>query len=206
MTVGGMAGVLPDVSRETTERLEHYANLVRKWSPKINLVSRTTLADLENRHIADSAQIFACAPTARRWADLGSGAGFPGLVCAILALERSPDTTFTLVESDLRKATFLRTVIRETGLTATVVSERAECTEPLAADVVSARALADLATLLSYAARHMASGGTALFPKGATWEKEVADAQAAWSFSMTRHKSGTHPDAVILQIGDVAHV
>ncbi|SFD63584.1 16S rRNA (guanine(527)-N(7))-methyltransferase RsmG [Roseivivax sediminis] len=196
----------PVVSRETSERLAIYAKLVRKWSPRINLVARSTLPVLESRHIADSAQLFALAPAAASWADLGTGAGFPGLVCAILAAEDRPATTFTLVESDQRKSAFLRTAIRETGLSVSVVTERAESLAPLASSVLSARALADLSTLLDLTERHLAPSGTALFPKGATWEKEVAEARARWSFSVTAHTSETHPDAVILQIGDVAHV
>ncbi len=194
------------VSRETTERFAALAALVRKWSPKINLVSRSTLDALEDRHIADSAQLFDLAPPARSWADLGSGAGFPGLVCAILAAERSPGTAFTFVESDTRKATFLRTALRELGLAAEVKAARIEALDPLGADVVSARALAELPALLGHVHRHMAPTGTALLPKGAAWEKEVTEARETWSFSLSRHTSVTHPDAVILQIGDVFHV
>ena len=194
------------VSRETEERLELLAALVRRWNPHINLVSRTSLETLETRHIADSAQVYALAPTAAHWVDLGSGAGFPGLVCASYAAEHSPETRFTLVESDTRKATFLRSAIRELDLSAKVETKRIEALSPQNADVISARALADLPKLLGYALRHMAKGGIALFPKGETWEKEVSDARVQWSFTMKRHTSVTHPDAVILQIGDVAHV
>ena len=94
-----------DVSRETSDRLATLAGLVRKWSPKINLISRSTLDHLEERHIADSAQIYDLAPAGcRTWVDLGAGAGFPGLVLAALAAERQPDLRMTLVESDQRKA------------------------------------------------------------------------------------------------------
>ncbi|WP_425280279.1 16S rRNA (guanine(527)-N(7))-methyltransferase RsmG [Roseivivax halodurans] len=194
------------VSRETEERLELLAALVRRWNPHINLVSRKSLDILEERHIADSAQVHSLAPARNHWVDLGSGAGFPGLVCAIIAAETSPETRFTLIEADTRKATFLRTAIRELGLSAKVEAKRIEALPPQKADILSARALTDLTGLLGYADHHMEKGGTALFPKGENWEKEVADARAQWSFSMEAHTSVTHPHSVILQIGDVVHV
>jgi 16S rRNA (guanine527-N7)-methyltransferase len=196
---------LADVSRETTERLRIYAALIEKWTPRINLVSRASLPHLQSRHFEDSAQLLALAPhPVAHWADLGSGGGFPGLVIAILAAGTASPARVTLVESDARKSAFLRTVIRETGLAATVVTERIETTAPLAADIVSARALADLATLLGFAERHLAPGGTALFPKGATWRDELAAAQSKWQFASRVDKSRTGPDAVILRITGVS--
>ena len=117
---------LDGVSRETLARLEAYAALVAKWNPKINLVSRKSLEDLWSRHILDSAQVFALAgPAPRgRWADLGSGGGFPGAVVAILAAGIGADLRVTLVESDQRKAAFLRTVSRETAVPFEVLSDR----------------------------------------------------------------------------------
>ncbi len=196
-----------DVSRETSERLEIYAQLLRKWNPRINLVSRNTLDDLETRHIADSMQIFDLAPQGwKHWADLGSGGGFPGLVIAILAAEFSPVAQVTLVESDQRKCAFLRTVIRETGAPATVVAGRIEATAPLSADILSARALADLDTLLGFAERHLCEGGAALFPKGANWKKEVDNARVQWRFDCEARTSKTEPSAVILKIGGITRV
>lgn len=196
-----------DVSRETLERLERYVALLEKWNPRINLVARSTLSQLWDRHFVDSAQIYAYAPeNARHWVDLGSGGGFPGLVVAILAMELNPDLQVTLVESDTRKATFLRSVIREVGCNAKVIDKRIEAIAPLAADVLSARALADLDMLLGFAELHLGAGGIALFPKGATWEKELEKARQSWRFSHERFTSMTEDAAVILRIGDIEHV
>lgn len=197
--------ILQDVSRETSERLSLYAALVEKWTPHINLVSQGSLPHLQGRHFEDSAQLYALAPhPVAHWADLGSGGGFPGLVIAILGAETGSPARVTLVESDARKSAFLRTVIRETGIAATVLTERIEARAPLAAEVISARALADLATLLGFADHHLAPGGTALFPKGATWQNELAAAQSKWQFDLRVDKSRTDPDAVILRITGVS--
>lgn len=196
---------LQDVSRETKERLSHYAALLEKWNPRINLVSRASLSDLATRHFEDSAQLhdLAAHPVAH-WADIGSGGGFPGLVIAILARETGSPAHMTLVESDARKSAFLRTVIRQTDIAATVRTARIEETEPLGADILSARALADLPTLLGFANRHLGPGGTALFPKGATWQQELSDAQSKWQFSHSVDKSRTDPAAVILRVTGVS--
>lgn len=196
-----------NVSRETTERLEVYSELLRKWNRRINLVARSTLVDLWARHIVDSAQAFQLAPhPVDHWVDLGSGAGFPGLVVAIMAREAGSPARVTLVESDARKCAFLRTVIRDTGVTAIVLNKRIENVAPLAADVLSARALADLATLLGFAERHLAPSGTALFHKGASWKKELAEAQDKWKFDQRVAKSETEEGSVILSIAGVARV
>ncbi|GGH55362.1 16S rRNA (guanine(527)-N(7))-methyltransferase RsmG [Frigidibacter albus] len=196
-----------NVSRETSERLATYAELLVKWNPAINLVSKSSLADLQTRHFADSAQLLAlCPPDARRWADLGSGGGFPGLVIAILAAESMPDLAVTLVESDGRKAAFLSAVVRETGLRTSVVADRIESLPPLAADVLSARALAPLSQLLAFAEQHLAPNGRALFPKGATHRSEVAESLADWRFDLREHPSKTDPQAVILEIEGVSRV
>ncbi len=196
-----------DVSRETLQRLKTYEALLKKWNPAINLVSPNTLKDAWDRHFIDSAQIFDLAPeNARHWADLGSGGGFPGMVIAILAAEKAPDMRVTLVESDQRKATFLRTVARETGVAATVIAKRIEDVPPLQADVVSARALASLAQLLGFAERHLCPDGIALFPKGAAHDRELAEARESWHFEVQETRSQTDPDAVIFSIGGLARV
>lgn len=193
------------VSRETLERLEAYAAILEKWSPRINLVSRATLEDLWTRHFLDSAQLLELAPAeARTWCDLGSGGGFPGLVVAILAAERMPDLAVTLIESDTRKAVFLRTVLRETGAQATVLDRRIEAAPAQAADIVSARALAPLPALLGLAHRHMAVGGIGLFPKGARHAEELRDALELWRFRCETHPSQTDPDAVLLRISELS--
>lgn len=192
------------VSRETVERLEIYASLIEKWNPRINLVSKSSLKQIWTRHIIDSIQVFRSAPTFGHWVDLGSGGGFPGLVAGILAKEEAPGLRLTLVESDKRKSVFLRTVIREAGLDARVISDRIEIIDPLSADVLSARALADLGTLLFFVERHMRSNGIALFPKGATWQKEVVEARRQWQFAIQPITSLTEPGAAILKISEVS--
>lgn len=197
--------IAQNVSRETLQRLDSYAALLKKWNPAINLVAGSTLGDLWSRHMLDSAQLVDLAPeSARIWTDLGSGGGFPGLVVAILAAEKRPALEVALIESDLRKATFLRTVARETGLTVRVIPSRIEEAAPMGADVVSARALASLEKLLPLAERHLASGGIALFQKGATHRAEVAEALARWRFTVHNHASQTDPQAVVLRIGEIA--
>ncbi|MGB7319473.1 MAG: 16S rRNA (guanine(527)-N(7))-methyltransferase RsmG [Planktotalea sp.] len=194
------------VSRETMDRLTIYAELLEKWNPKINLVSRTTLSDLWTRHIVDSAQLFVLAPDGvTQWVDLGSGGGFPGLVIAILAQEFRPDLNVTLVESDQRKCAFLRTVSRETNCNTTVIAKRIEEIDPLSAEVLSARALADLTALLGFADRHLSESGICLFPKGLTWEKEVEAARSLWKFDAEAINSETQEDTVILRINEIEH-
>lgn len=196
-----------DVSRETSERLETYAALLGRWNERINLVSRTSLAQLWSRHILDSAQLFALAGAQlQNWADLGSGGGFPGLVVAILAAESAPGLRMTLVESDGRKAAFLATAVRELGLSVAVRQERIEARAPLGAQILSARALAPLDDLLGYAVRHLAPGGRALFLKGASHGAEIAAARAHWSFELQIHPSKSGADGVILEIGAPVHV
>lgn len=196
-----------DVSRETSERLDHFEMLVRKWNQAINLVARSTLNDLRGRHFLDSAQIFDLAPPeARSWVDLGSGGGFPGIVVAILAANERPDLAVTLVESDRRKAAFLMRSIQELGLNACVLDSRIESTPPLGADVLSARALAPLITLLGYAERHLAPGGIAIFPKGANHQAELDQALEHWRFSYQKEPSKTDAAGVILIIGGISRV
>ncbi|MDX2483495.1 MAG: 16S rRNA (guanine(527)-N(7))-methyltransferase RsmG [Pseudodonghicola sp.] len=195
-----------DVSRETMDRLNRFVAVLEKWNPRINLVSRNSMSEVWTRHIADSLQVFKCTTPTGHWVDLGSGGGFPGLVIAILAKEIAPDLRVTLVESDQRKSVFLRTAAREAGVRCTVLSERIETLEPQGADIISARALADLEMLLEYAERHLKPSGVALFPKGATWEKECLAARQGWNFNAEQITSKTDPDAVILKIEGVSRV
>ncbi len=196
-----------NVSRETLERLETYHQLLLHWNPRINLVSRGSASQIWQRHFHDSAQLLALAPEgAEAWADLGSGGGFPGLVIAIMANESRPHLRLSLVESDQRKATFLRAVIREAGLSSEVLCSRIEAVDPLAADVISARALAPLPTLLPLVQRHLAPGGRALFQKGGQYRGELAEALETWRFDCEEYPSETDPEAVILAIGGIERV
>lgn len=197
----------PGLSLLTAQRLEIFVALLLKWNPVINLVSRNSVEAIRFRHVADSIQVFEVAPkSARVWVDLGSGAGFPGLVVALLAAEAAPQLSVTLVESDQRKAAFLRNVSRETGVGLTVLANRIESLPPLQADVLSARALAPLSRLCQYAARHLAEDGMAIFPKGAQALAEVDEARRDWDFDLERLPSVTEPGSSLLILKGVTHV
>lgn len=194
-----------NVSRETIERLEKFEEVLLKWNPRINLVSKSSLTDLWQRHIVDSVQVFTSVEDAgESWVDIGSGGGFPGIVVAIMAAERSPKTKVTLIESDQRKSAFLRTAARECGVSIFVLTERIEQAVPQNADILSARAVADLDALLEFSQRHLAVGGTSVFPKGANWKKEVDKAAQRWRFDVEPITSLTETEAVILKIKGVA--
>lgn len=187
-----------NVSRETNERLENFADLTTKWTQKINLIAKSTVPDLWDRHIVDSAQVFQYAQSPIHWVDIGSGGGFPGIVMAIMAQEHAPEAKFTLIESDARKCTFLRTAIRELNLNAYVLTQRIEDASPQDADVVSARALGALKTLLPQVHQHIAKDGIALLMKGQTYADEIAAVSADWDFDLAEYPSITNPDARIL--------
>lgn len=196
-----------DVSRETSEKLDSYVALIQKWNKAINLISRSSEADIWQRHIADSAQLAQHLPSGPRlWLDLGSGAGLPGIVLAIIAAEVAPSLRFELVEVDQRKATFLRQVSRELGLNITVLTERIEALAPRSANVVSARALAPLSDLCSFAERHLDADGIAIFLKGAGAETEIEVAQKKWSFNLESFPSKTSADALVLKLKKIRHV
>ena len=203
-----MADAMPDgVSRETLDRLHTLSALLGKWNPAINLVAKSTVSQTWDRHILDSAQLFNLAPAdATHWVDMGSGGGFPGLVIACLAADLRPQLAVTLIESDQRKATFLRQASRDLGLNPTILCARIESADPQKADILSARALAALPALLGMAARHLASDGLALFPKGATWRQEVEQARKDWHFDVTPHPSPTDPQGAVLALKAIHHV
>ncbi|MDE2793088.1 MAG: 16S rRNA (guanine(527)-N(7))-methyltransferase RsmG [Paracoccaceae bacterium] len=204
-----------DVSRETFQKLDRYAELLAKWSAGTNLVSANSLRQVWSRHFLDSAQILAPAECRRpsRWADFGSGAGFPGMVVAILAHDRLPDLRVTLFESHARKCAFLDTVSRETFTPVTIVNERVEPLRPGVSDratgrfdVISARAVAPLAKLLGIASGRLETGGVCLFPKGKGYDREIADARKEWAFDVVERVSLTDPRARILEIGGISRV
>lgn len=186
------------VSAAALEKLRLFQSLVEKWNPRINLVAKSTLPDLWSRHIEDSAFLCIHAPQARLWADFGAGGGFPGLVVATILQDRDADTRVVLVESDLRKATFLREAARQMGLAVEIHSERVEALPPLSADVVSARALATLDTLCSLSHRHVALGGTCLFPKGERFAEEVEAARRNWQFDLEAPENPGHKGSALL--------
>ena len=193
------------VSHETAERLAAYVALLRKWQPAENLVSAKTLPEIWHRHVADSAQLVPLFPETRRWLDIGAGAGFPGMVVAIL-LADLPGSQVHLVESNTRKCAFLRQAIRTTGAPATVHEGRAEAVlagwdvgkHPV--ERVVARAVAPLEKLLRLAAPLMLAGTPAAFHKGEDSEAEIVAAKAVFSFDLVRHASRVASASVILEI------
>ena len=188
-----------NVSRETFLRLKEYEKLLFKWNAKINLVSRSTLDNFWNRHVLDSAQFLSSVgEKAGKWVDLGSGGGLPGLVVAILSDEIEPVNKLFLVEADVRKAVFLKTVCRELGLKVEVYNNRIEELPPMSANIVSARALAPLKTLCLYAKNHLEKDGVAVFAKGENWKAELVEAQKKWIFSYEAVKSTLHEGSVVL--------
>lgn len=207
MTVEGFLSARP-VSRETLARLETYHELLVRWNATINLVAPASITAAWSRHFLDSTQVFDLAPdvTTGNWVDIGSGGGFPGMVAAILAAQERPDLKITLVESDQRKAAFMRTVARQTGVQLSILTDRAETLPPMNADILSARAVAPLEDLLAFAALHLRPGGCAVFPKGARHSQEIAQALEKWRFTYEKHQSITDPDAVVLMIKEIARV
>ena len=162
-----------NVSRETMRRLDCYAALLVKWQKTLNLVGAKTLNDLWTRHFADSAQILSIVPIARRWADLGSGAGFPGLVIALL-LGEAEGTGVDLIEVDQRKCAFLREVARETQAPVRILNERIQsAVAQLDVEVVTSRAVADLSTLVEWAGPLLKKGAIGVFPKGRNVDLEL---------------------------------
>jgi 16S rRNA (guanine527-N7)-methyltransferase len=196
-----------NVSRETRERFDLLEALVGKWNPAINLVSAGSLAHFQERHIADSMQIYGLAADSTGiWCDLGSGGGFPGLVVAILAQEDGNRFKVKLVEADGRKSAFLREAARQIGLEVIVYTSRIEDLPPVFADILSARALTSLPKLCEFAMRHLNPSGRALFPKGARYNEEVSAARERWQFDLVAHPSKTDPAAAVLEMRNIRHV
>lgn len=194
LTETGFAALI-DVSRETSERLAAYVALLTKWNAKINLVGPATLADVWRRHILDSAQIHPLVADAGVLVDLGSGAGLPGLILAILG-----GPQIHLIESDARKCAFLHEAARVTGAKLTIHNKRIEAAPRLEADVVTARALAPLAQLLDHAVRFLKPAGKCVFLKGARQADELTEARKSWHMKVTERPSLSDPSGVILEV------
>ena len=197
-----LAGI--DVSRETIDRLNQLESIVLKWNPKINLIAKSTIDNIWVRHILDSAQLFQYAqPNVSTWLDIGSGGGFPGIVMAAMSVGFGYKTDFTFVESDQRKAAFLRAAVRELDLTVTILAERIEEISPQNTEVITARALKSVTELLPMLERHIAPDGVAILPKGRTFADEILVARQHWQFNMSEHISITDIDACILILKDI---
>ena len=191
-----------DVSRETLAALEKFAALLLRWNRTVNLVSPGDKPLLWRRHIADSLQLASLIQQpCDRAIDLGSGAGFPGLILAL-----ATNVTFDLIEADQRKAAFLREAARITGAPVHVHALRIEVANLPPAPLITARALAPLPKLLGFAEPLLAPGGQCLFLKGANVETELTHAAAQWHMQVQRVPSCTAPDACILRISDLRRV
>ena len=192
---------LPNVSRETSDRLACLVAELQRWQTVKNLVGRGTLDQAWSRHVDDSLQLFAYRGAARNWLDLGSGAGFPGLVVAIAG--RDDGLSVTLVESNARKCAFLRHVARLTETPVTIHDSRLETIIPTLAgstDIVSARALASLTQLLTWTAPLLKAGTLGLFPKGRGLQSELTEARKTWTFAADILPSVTDSEAGIIRV------
>lgn len=195
-------GLAARVSRETRQRLEIIVRQIEKWQPRINLVSPSSLPAIWERHVGDSLQLVDLAQDVKRWLDLGSGGGFPGLVVAASMAEKA-DFLMVLVESSAKKSAFLRETARLATLPVEVQHKRiedfaAQESEPF--DIVSARALAPLSLLLDLAEPFLAAGAVGLFPKGQDVEGEIITASKTWHLESDLIQSRTEPHASILRI------
>nr|WP_283094794.1 16S rRNA (guanine(527)-N(7))-methyltransferase RsmG [Loktanella sp. SALINAS62] len=181
-----------------------FSDLLIKWNRTINLVSKSQINDLKTRHVDDSLQLLPHIPSdAKVLTDIGSGGGFPGIVLAIAKAETQPSLHFQLIESDQRKAAFLRTAVCTLSLNATVFCERIEQTTAEPADCMTARALAPLSNLLAFASGLMVPEGTAILPKGRHFETELEDAQKAWHFRHQIYPSLTDSDGQVIVVKDI---
>ena len=193
---------LVPVSRETGDRLAAYVDLLARWRKTTNLIAESTFPSVWTRHIADSAQLVALAPEARRWIDMGSGAGFPGLVIAI-ELADVPGAVVRLIESDRRKCAFLREAVRATGAAATIHPTRVEAVEPASlgpVDAVTARAFAPLPLTLKLARRWIEGGAVGVFPRGESARDQVAALPEATAYAIELLPSVVDAKAAILRI------
>lgn len=179
------------------DRLAVHVQLLRKWQPAINLVSPATLDDAWHRHVLDSLQLLPLIPQeAHTLVDLGSGAGFPGLVIAVAR----PNLAIRLIEADARKSVFLAEVSRAVAPNVTILTTRIEAAPPEPADVVTARALAPLSKLLEWASRFVADPTICLFHKGERVDNELTEAERRWMMDIDRVPSVTAPGAAILRV------
>ncbi|MSP50091.1 MAG: 16S rRNA (guanine(527)-N(7))-methyltransferase RsmG [Alphaproteobacteria bacterium] len=188
-------GAATGVSRETLDRFRLYATLLTRWQRAVNLIGKSTAADIWERHFLDSAQLRPLMADGPGLLDLGSGAGFPGAVLAILGA-----TDVHLVESDSRKCAFLRELDRQLGLGMTVHEVRIDHLTPWKARSLTARALAPLPRLLDMAKEFLGPETVCLFPKGATADEELTEAEKGWNMTVSRLASRTSPTSVILRL------
>lgn len=201
LTADGFAR-LTHVSRETMSRLEAYVRLLAAWNARVNLVGRNTIGEVWLRHILDSSQLFPLLPRrARRIIDLGTGAGLPGLILAIMGV---PEVH--LVESNKKKANFLAEAISLTGAPARLHAQRSEAMKRESFDIVTARALAPLPDLLAFAEPFIGPNTVCLFHKGQGVAAELTEAAKGWNMAVERLPSATDKSGTILKLERVSRV
>ncbi len=193
-----------NVSRETFDKLKTYQSMLIDWQQKFNLVSSSTLEDAWNRHFLDSAQLFKLLPeNAKVMYDFGSGAGFPGMVLAIMANEKMPNLTINLVESTAKKTLYLNAVKEQTGANVNILNDRIEKLPLAKADIITSRAMASLNELLGYAIRFCTKNTVCIFPKGKRYAEELAEAHKHWKFKCQILPSEQSEEGKILVITDL---
>ena len=190
-----------NVSRETLNSFCEYQTLLAKWNKKINLVSKNTLANLWERHFLDSGQIINHVDASgKRWVDVGAGAGFPGLVVALLLKDRKIDCDMILVEKNTKKVFFLNEVIRKLNLNVTVVNKNVESIESLNADILTARAFSELKKLVELALFHRKERGVCLFLKGENYRSELDKTLNYWFFDYDVFDSLSNSSGKIIRV------
>lgn len=190
-----------NVSRETFELLKAYEASLVEWQQKFNLVSNSSLEESWNRHFIDSAQLFKYIPgNATTLLDFGSGAGFPGMVLAVMAAEKTPYLKVKLIESTGKKTLYLNEVKKITAVDVEIINERVEKLPPEKADVITSRAMASLNELLGYTSRFVGPKTICIFPKGQRYAEEIAEAKKHWKFECEVKDSETSEEGKILII------
>lgn len=192
--------VKEEVSRETLEKLQNLESFFLKWAKHINLVAPSTLDDVWSRHILDSAQLWAYRGDAKNWIDLGSGSGFPALVISCLLGDQGK---VTMVESNVKKASYLRNASASLGLNTLVRTERVEALGTVEADLITARAFAPLPRLFEFSESIFANGRRALLHKGRGYQQELEDVRDEWDYDLLIHQSLVDSDSVILEISNL---
>ena len=188
-----------NVSRETFERLERYHDLLLKWQARVNLIGPDTVSESWTRHFLDSLQLLPFLPNPEaRLLDIGSGAGFPGMVLAVCGMKN-----ITLAESDQKKVIFLKEVARVTDTEVAIHAARVEALDAPSFDVITSRACSALTTLLDYSSKFVSHETFCLFPKGRNYTKEVDDAHINWNFELETAPSVTDTQGVILKLSQV---
>lgn len=192
------------VSCETMELLTVYHDLLVEWQSKFNLVSNSSLQYAWNRHFEDSVQLYEYIPkNAVNLIDFGSGAGFPAMVLAIIAKDKTPYLNFTLVESIKKKTLYLNEVALKTGVSVNIINDRIENIKKQKYDVITSRAMTSLNDLLKYAYPFCHKQTVCIFPKGKNYSSELAEAHKTWKFKCDIKQSKVSDEGKILIITDI---